>query len=106
MPVGAIGHLPVRYLMTRQRFRYDGDTHLPPDRKVKHEIVDCVVFAVADVFYHRPTDCRRDLFDFANHLTGLVARHHLGGVRLVTIQNRPKNQKSLGRLNPQYQSGL
>ena len=34
MPVGAIGHRPVRYLMTRQRFRYDGDTHLPPTESV------------------------------------------------------------------------
>ena len=33
MPVGAIGHRPVRYLMTRQRFRYDGDTHLPPTER-------------------------------------------------------------------------
>lgn len=33
MPVGTIGHRSTRHLVSRQRFRYDGDTHLPPTER-------------------------------------------------------------------------
>ena len=55
------------------------------------EIADCLVFALVDVFHHRPPVCWFDLSDFTNHLVGLVASHHLGGIRLIAIQNRSKN---------------